>query len=437
MNYRQQFWVIITLFFIINAWFAHHAFSATIGVQDDIEEKSRQIQELENQISGLETQIRQKRGEARTLENEIEKLNSQIQLVQLEIRRIQLTINQVNKEITETNDKLLIAEEKISKHKLALSQIIKALDQNDGENLTEILFKYNSLSGFFSNLFNIQNTQNNLRISIQNIKTLKIELEDTKEELREKRLELERFRSLQEIEARSQNNIKREKNNLLKETKGQETKFQKLLQQSKFDIERIKEQIFFLQQNGISVEDAVKFAQLAAIRVGIRPAFLLAILEIESGLGRNVGTGNWLEDMYNCYLRLRKPERAETEKNAFFAIVSKLGLDPGAVRVSREPNYGCGGALGPAQFIPSTWISYEEEVSRLTGHNPPNPWNIEDAFMGSAIKLSRGGATDKTRIGEIKAAKIYISGKSNCASRICNYYSNTVQRKAEQIEKNL
>ena len=93
--------------------------------------------------------------------------------------------------------------------------------------------------------------------------------------------------------------------------------------------------------------------------------------------------------------------------------------------------------MGPAQFIPSTWLAYEGEVTRLTGHNPPNPWSIEDSFMASAIKLARGGANTKTAQGEIRASKAYISGNPNCSSSICKYYSNTVQRKADQIEASL
>lgn len=446
MKYLRLLVIPLSLVFI-NAWFYGHAnyFSLKIspvsadtqGAQDEIEEKSKQIQELERQIQELAKQAEQKRKETRTLENEVGGLDSQIRIIELEIRRLRITVNQVNEEITETSRKIQEAEDAIGKHKLALAQTIRILNRNDNENLTEILFKYSSLSDFFSNLYNIQTAQDSLKISIQNIKALKIGLEETKEELRDKKLELERFKLIQEIEKRSVNNIKKEKNSLLKETRGQESRFQTLIRQSKFDIERIREQVFFLQQNGISVEDAVKFAQLAAIRVGIRPAFLLAILEIESGLGKNVGTGNWLDDMYECYLRLHKPKRAETEKNAFFAVISKLGLDPNSVKVSKEPNYGCGGAMGPAQFIPSTWLAYEEEVARLTGHNPPNPWNIEDAFMASAIKLARGGANSETLSGEDRAARIYISGRSSCRSRICNYYANAVKRKAEQIEKNL
>ena len=152
--------------------------------------------------------------------------------------------------------------------------------------------------------------------------------------------------------------------------------------------------------------------------------------------------------MVKCYLRLsqiaktadRKAhfiKRSEDEKNAFISITSALGLNPDSLKVSKEPSYGCGGAMGPAQFIPTTWLGYQAEVARITGHNPVNPWNFQDAFTASAIKLARGGATSKERVGEIRASKAYISGRSDCATVTCNNYANMIQQKAAVIQQNL
>ena len=245
------------------------------------------------------------------------------------------------------------------------------------------------------------------------------------------------MRNIQKIQKLEVDLKKGEKDNILKITKGEEKKFQDLVKKTDQDIERIRGQVRFLLEQGITLEDALRYGQLAATRVGIRPAFLLAILDVESGLGRNVGTGNWLDDMYNCYLRLGRPSRAETERSAFFAIIGKLGLDANSVKVSRAPSYGCGGALGPAQFIPSTWLLYEAQVASLTGHGLPNPWSIEDAFMAAAIYLANAGANNQTRAAEIRAANIYLSGKANCRQSICRYYSNLVLQKAAEIEKDL
>ena len=426
--------VLILSVFLLLLW---PFFNSSAGVQDEIEARNRQIEEIQRQIDEYQKQIDENSSKAKTLAGEISKLNAQIGRVQLEIRSLGIAIDQTNIEATNTQEQIEVAQKKLDLHKITLARYIGILYQADQENLTQVLLKHATLSNFFDNLKNLQDTQNNLRTTIVGIKNLKTDLEQKKEELDDKKIELEKLKGLQQSEKRNLDIVKNDKDRLLKNTKGQEARFQQLVKQSVQDIQRIREQVFYLQQNGVTVEEAIKFGQLAAIRIGIRPAFLIAILEVESGLGRNVGTGNWLTDMYNCYIKLGKPSRAEAEKAAFMEIVGKLGLNPDTVKVSREPNYGCGGALGPAQFIATTWLAYEDRVAELTGHRPPNPWSIEDAFMASAIKLANGGATSQTRAGESAAARAYIGGSTRCSSRICNYYANAVLNKAAIIEQNL
>ncbi len=427
--------IIIAILFVVSIWGA--VFFASASVQDEINARNKQIEEIQNQINEYQRQIEENSGKARTLAGEVAKLNDQIKKVQLEIRSLGIAVDQTNLEIGDTQNQIGAAQNKLELHKIALAKYVRLLYQTDRENLTQVLFKNARLSDFFTNLKNIEDTQSNLKTTITSIKELKTNLEQKESDLEDKKSELETLKSLQQSEKKNLDQVKKDKDNLLKETKGQEARFQQLVKKSQEDIGRIREQVFYLMQNGVTVEEAIKFGQLAAIRVGVRPAFLIAILEVESGLGRNVGTGNWLEDMYNCYLRLKKPDRAEAEKAAFLEIIGKLNLNPDTVKVSREPNYGCGGALGPAQFLPTTWLAYEDAVADLTNHRPPNPWNIEDAFMASAAKLGKAGATNKTRVSETAAAKAYLSGKSSCSSRICNYYANAVLNKAAIIEQNL
>ena len=119
----------------------------------------------------------------------------------------------------------------------------------------------------------------------------------------------------------------------------------------------------------------------------------------------------------------------------FLTITAELGKDPFQTPISC--GQGWGGAMGPAQFIPSTWMGYRETVSHLTGRIPANPWNIEEAFIAAAAKLSRDGASSQTRAGEIAASKRYYCGNAASKSPGCINYANSVQRKATEIEKNL
>lgn len=403
-------------------------------------------QELERQIEQYRKEAETAGAQSRTLQSEIAKLNAQIGQLNSQIAALETSISRTGLEIGQTQEGIAEAERTIEIHQDALGSVLRETDATDRLSLAEVLLKHQQLSEFFDYINSVERTQDTLRVTIRSIKELREELDTRREELEGKRSELEQMQALQEVQQRQIASTKSSKDNVLKVTKGQEAKYQSLVVQGQKDLQRLREQIFYLVQSGISVEDAVKYAQLAAIGAGIRPAFLLALLEVESRLGRNVGTGNWRDDMYLCYQRLADfyptkrahyLQRAETEKAAYFKITTGLGLDPDTQKVSREPTYGCGGAMGPAQFIPSTWLAYSADVSRITGHNPPNPWNFQDAFTASAVKLARGGATSKDAAGEVRAAKAYISGNPTCTSATCNSYANTIQKKAADIERDL
>ncbi len=421
---------------------------ASAGIAEDIQQKQQLRDELQRQIDEYQAQMDAVGQKSATLQNEIARLNAQIGQITAQIKQLSTSIDQTGLEIQQTADSIDEAQRKIGLYQTALAQYLRELAASDEMSLAQILLRHEVLSDFFDYIHRVQSTQDNLRLTIRSVRELAEALDAQRGDLEEKRSNLERMRGLTELQQRELASAKGQKNTVLKQTKGEEAKYQQLVKQTKQDLARIQEQISFLLQGGITVEDAVKYAQLAAIGAGIRPAFLLALLEVESRLGKNVGSGNWQDDMVQCYLRLsqiaktadRKAyyiKRSETEKNAFLKITSALGLDPNSVKVSKEPSYGCGGAMGPAQFIPSTWLGYEAKVAQITGNNPVSPWNFQDAFTASAVKLAVGGATSKDRAGEIRAAKAYISGNGSCSTTTCNSYANTIQQKAAEIEKNL
>lgn len=404
------------------------------------------LDQLEKEAEQLDTFIGQTQKDAQSLASAKKTLDAEVKRRALEIRRLTLSLNKTVFEIQDKKIRVANVSKKIEKSRQALSASILLLYSYDDENPLTILLKYANLSHFFRSVDAVDNVQTNIQASLKNFRDDRTQLEQKQEELEESEKEQEDLKALQEVERRSLAEKQKEKDQLLKLTKGKEALFQQLLKSKQKDIAALKTQLFYLEKTGITAETALRAADLAAKRAGIRTSFLLALLEVETGkqfedgvisVGTNLGTGNWQRDLYQCYINLRKLKVAEAEKRAYLQITSGLGLDPNAMPVSRKPNYGCGGAMGPAQFLPTTWLRYADEVAALTGHNPPNPWNPEDAFQAAAIFLAKAGADSQTRAGETAAAKTYLSGNPSCTKSICRYYSSRILALAEEIGRSL
>jgi hypothetical protein len=152
-------------------------------------------------------------------------------------------------------------------------------------------------------------------------------------------------------------------------------------------------------------------------------------------LGQNVGTCNRAGDPpTKSYKVVMHPTR---DQPIFLDITNNLGLNAETTPIScpmhdKQGNQiGWGGAMGPAQFIPSTWKGYAGKVSAITGKSA-NPWDIRDAFLAAAIKLANDGA--KTESGEWAAAMRYFSGSTNSKY---SFYGDSVVAKTEQYQADI
>lgn len=385
-----------------------------------------EISEIEEQISAHRQKIIILKKEQRTLKTEMQILENQIDKIRLEIRGTDLVIAQTEQEIREKIREIAEIEFKVKQLKSLLSECIRHIYQYDQETLLEIILKKDSLAGFFQELNAFQTIQSELKESLLTIKESKIDLEKEREVLEDKKSEENQLKALQGIQRRALEKQQNEKASLFRRTQGEESVFQDLIAQAQADIQAIRSQLYLLEGVGLAMtlEQAYKHALFSTQRTGVRPAFLLAVLKKESSWGTNVGTGNWRKDM------------SPKQHQAFLDVCAKLNIDPDRAPVSRKPSYGWGGAMGPAQFLPKTWLFYEEEVAKVTGHHPPNPWNIDDAFTGAAIKLGKGGANQRTYEAEWKAAMIYFAG-GYWSRPIYRFYGDQVMELAGVIQEQL
>jgi len=360
----------------------------------------QQMNDLQQQIDAYRVSISQLQKQGKSLKGEVAKLNSKIKAAELEVKRIKLSISDTENEISDKNVVLGQAELKLDRERGIVGEYIRLIDEYDQQDLVELILKNDRLADIFDEVNSLETVQEKVQESMATIQQLKITLENDRTALQDRRDELNQLKVLQELQERSVVAQQTEKNDLLTQTKGQEANYQQMLTRAKADAASIRQQLYLLEGVGVAMtlEQAYQYAKKAGDLTGVRPAFLMAVLKKESSWGGNVGTGTWRTDMKS------------SDQKAFLQICDELNLDPDKTPVSHRAWYGYGGAIGPAQFLPTTWLAYKNQIANLTGHNPPDPWNIGDAFVAAGIKMAQAGANAKTTDAEWKSAQIYFAG---------------------------
>jgi len=313
----------------------------------------------------------------------------------------------------------------------------------DNISIVESSLSSENISNFFRDIDSYNFIQDRIKEEIAFIKEDKKSEEVERAELDEKRDR--EFDSKYEVEAEKSKveKAEAEKRRLLALNKKEQTNYKGSIEDKKAKVTQIKNALFTLRDSGsIKFQDAVRFAKSAGEAAGIRPALVLAVLQQESNLGSNVGscylkdtsTGSGVKISSGAKVNnVMKPTR---DVDPFLAITKKLGKDPFETRVSCPLSIGYGGAMGPAQFIPSTWVIFENRISKAKGGGTANPWSAADAFMASAMYLSDLGANSKSYSAERNAACKYYSGVA-CGARGNTFYGDQVMSRALKLQADI
>jgi membrane-bound lytic murein transglycosylase B len=390
------------------------------------------LDKYESLLKQFDSDISKTAGEKKTLQNQIAALKKKTDSLAVQIKQSNAMIGDFKMQINDTALSIDETTKKIQTSQKYLATIVRAIDEADKTPLVQTLLSERKLSSFFDNLVYLENLNDKSNEVLQDIKNLKLSLEDQKSGLENEKGDLEKTTVMKELQKKEHELAQAEYNKTLKvkdvELK-QTTAAKQLTSQV---IQKIKQRMFTLA--GVADTDAPNFEQAYQIAksvgnmTGVRPAFILAILTQESNVGKNVGQCYLQNDKTGVGIKITtgaamaKVMHPTRDVQPFINIVKALGKDPHATRVSCPMSFGYGGAMGPAQFIPSTWNIY---VDRLQGilKRPANPWNINDAFLATALYVSDYGATSQEYSGEWKAAMIYFAGSVNKKYR---FYGDSV-----------
>ena len=411
-----------------------------------------ELAQVEKEQAETEKILAQAKGQSASLARDILILDTKIKAAQLNIKAKNLKIESLGKDIVKKQEKINDLESHINRGKETLAQIMRKTNETDSFTMAEFILAREDLAEFFSDLDTFESVQQGLKITFEEIRAHKTQTQGEKETLSKRKNQESDARAVIESEKKNIQKDEAEKRALLKASKGNEQTYSQVLLQKKAQAAAIRAALFPLAGGSVSIrfDVALELAKKASKITGIRPAFLLAVIKQESDFGANVGnclvtditTGDGAGK--NTGTAFEQVMKAPRDTLPFKNITESLGLDwkttPVSCPIGNKLNSGTkyyvgrgfGGAMGPAQFIPSTWELFKKRIATAFGITTPSPWNNEHAFTASAFYLTDLGAVSGSYTGEIKAACSYFgSGGATCS------YGEQVRVKADTIQRTM
>jgi len=388
----------------------------------------------------IEKNIDKTEQEKKTLQNEIYTIRSKIQNLNYQINQSNIVIKDLGFQIEDTEDSIETTSSKIEDTKEKLAGILRRIYEEDRRSIVEVLL-LGDLSDFFNNLTALEALDNKNKEILEQIKRLKVDLEGQKEDLGQEKRGLEKMVAVQSLQMKEEEETKKEQEYFLEMTEEEYKQYLSEKKQTEEAVAKISAKLWDLLIGVREVPEygeVVEVAKLVESQTGVRAAFLLGILTQESRIGRNVGqcflentkTGmGVIASTGQKWPRVMKPGRdvpvfldiiEELNKNnnlgqqwdktlvsCWIAVCAKYNSGPyckatvdssGNVHCtySSYGAYGWGGAMGPAQFIPSTWNLFKDEIKSRTGQ-APDPWDFRHAALASALLLKKCGAITNER----------------------------------------
>lgn len=405
-------------------------------LEQELEACNKEIAQWQQTLNNTKTQ-------SASYQRDVAALTAKINAAQANIKGKNNAIALITRDIATKQSQINVLDNRIVQGKKAIADILRKTNDINSYSLVEAILSDKNLSEFFVDLDTYASTEKALQNLFAELKSTKALTEAEKAALAKKREAEAAAKAAIENAKKEVEIANNEKKSLLADSQNKEKTYAQVLADRQAKAAKIRAILFPLVDAGaIPFGTALAYAEQASAKTGVRAALILGILQQESNLGANVGrcvitdlsTGQ-TKNVTSGYVWANgiHPTR---DLPLLQSILKNLGRDPLSTRVSCPiagvPGYG--GAMGPTQFIPSTWNMVAGKAASYLEKTAADPWNPADAIMASAILLQSNGASAGTYEAERNAACKYYSGRVCSAAKHIATYGNQVMSRASNIQ---
>ncbi len=206
------------------------------NLQSQIDAQNQQINAINLQIAQYQVELQKIGNNKKTLQDAINSLNLQINKVKAQIALTQHQINATQLQIEQLGTGIADTQQTISTNNLALSSSIRSLQEIDSQPMLLQIFSTDNVYDAWNDVNSITQILNSIRNSTQILKTQKSKLTSSQASSKQQQDNLTAQKKLLTSQQISLNQTKQSENQLLVETKAQESVYQNLIVQAKAEL---------------------------------------------------------------------------------------------------------------------------------------------------------------------------------------------------------
>lgn len=200
-------------------------------LNSEIKRRQSRVQEISSLIDTYRNKIAQQQNDTESLEGQIAILENRVKEKELAVERAKLEIESLNLEVQLLGNEIEIQGSRIEKQKDFIAYLVSEIHARDQVSTFDVLLTHDSLSGFFTELEEIERLQSDLGTSLVRIREVKSDLEQKKSDREKKQEAVKKEERTLKRETLALQAEKNYKESLIAETQEKSDEFQSIIYQ--------------------------------------------------------------------------------------------------------------------------------------------------------------------------------------------------------------
>ena len=271
--------ILLSTFYFLLSTFVFAA--APEELKSSIEQKSKELEDINRQIQENQQKLEAVQGEKKTLQKEVSSVQNQLKQIDLGIKSSEVNIEKLGLEIDSLQYNISDSEKQIIQKREAIIEILRELQQKENESPLVAFLKNKTLSDGVFEAQTLADLNSNLSFEIDNLSEVKNDLSVALDKTTDKKQEREAENFTLKNKKTIADEIKKEKQSLLEQTKNQEKNYQKQLSE-------LEKQQLAISDEISELEDELRRTFDPSLLPSKRPGILAWPIKLikDGGIGR-------------------------------------------------------------------------------------------------------------------------------------------------------